>query len=263
MNEKIKAFAKTKQLEAAAHALCDKLRGAVRETLMQDGADVPVSYMRVGDMYVNSHEVSRSSVDRDALKTFLAEHAKDLADAGLTQESFFRSKEATQFRLGKEYGGGEMATLTKALKDGAANIEDAYARIVGSPMEPIGNDRDEQLLGLTQAYAVVKTVEQSAGLELERQKQELMADLGVGKHDGLSILSVKAAPSLDRDLFVATFPDAELPKKTTSSWVCEILDQRLYDMRMSFSQKHKAPEPDNPSMEDDIEGFSPDRKRHV
>lgn len=257
MDGKIKAFAETKQLEAAAHALCDALRGTVRETLMQDGADVPVSYMQVGDMYVNSRPTSRSTLDRDALKVFLANHADVLDKAGLTQDSFFQSRETVQFRLGKEYGGGELAELAKALKSGAADIRDAYRRVTGQPMPDLAESGDYRLLVLTQAYARVKEVEQAAGLKLEQQKQELMAELGIGKHEGLSILSVKGAPSFDRELFVATFPDAELPKKTTTSWVCEILDQRLYDMRMSFSAKHRTPEPNTPSMDDDIEGFSP------
>lgn len=259
MNEKIKAFAETKQLEAAAHALCSTLRGAVREILMQDGVDVPVSYMQVGDMYVNSRPTSRSTLDRDALKAFLEDHANVLADAGLTQESFFQSKEAIQFRLGKEYGGGELAALTKALKAADVKVPEAFEKIVGQPMPESGEGHDinYSLSVLTRAYAQAKAVEQSAGLELEKQKQELLADLGVGKHEGLSILSVKTAPSFDRELFAATFPDADLPKKTMTSWVCEILDQRLYDMRMSFSAKHRTPEPDTPSMDDDIEGFSP------
>ena len=257
MNEKIKAFAETKQMEAAAHALCDAIRCAVRETLKQDGADVPVSYMQVGDMYVHSRPTSRSTLDRDALKAFLANHADVLDKAELTQDSFFQSKETVQFRLGKEYGGGELAELAKALKGGAADIRDAYRRVTGQPMPDLAESGDYRLLVLTQSYVRVKEVEQAAGLKLEQQKQELMAELGIGKHEGLSILSVKGAPSFDRDLFVATFPDAELPKKTTTSWVCEILDQRLYDMRMSFSAKHRTPEPNTPSMDDDIEGFSP------
>lgn len=257
MNEKIRAFAETKQLEAAAHALCDALRGTVRETLMQDGADVPVSYMQVGDMYVNSRPTSRSTLDRDTLKAFLANNADVLDKAGLTQDSFFQSRETVQFRLGKEYGGGELADVAKALKGGGADIRDAFKRVTGHPMPDLAESGDYRLLVLTQSYARVKEIEQAAGLKLEQQKQDLMAELGVGKHEGLSILSVKGAPSFDRELFVATFPDAELPKKTTTSWVCEILDQRLYDMRMSFSAKHRTPEPNTPSMDDDIEGFSP------